>query len=71
MSILNYSKWRLLTGRNEEIMVNKPKKQGTTFETLQVNLINKYNIHHKARRLAEGVPISREKWDTLARSKDL
>ena len=35
-------------------MVNKPKKQGTTFETLQVNLINKYNIHHKARRLAEG-----------------
>lgn len=35
-------------------MVNKPKKQGTTFETAQVNLINKYNIHHKARRLAEG-----------------
>jgi hypothetical protein len=35
-------------------MVNKPKKQGTTFETLQVNLINKYNGHHKARRLAEG-----------------
>ena len=28
-------------------MVNKPKKQGTTFETLQVNLINKYNTHHK------------------------
>ncbi len=35
-------------------MVNKPKKQGTTFETQQVNLINKYNTHHKARRLAEG-----------------
>ena len=35
-------------------MVNKPKKQVTTFETAQVNLINKYNIHHKARRLAEG-----------------
>ena len=35
-------------------MVNKPKKQGTTFETAQVNLINKYNTHHKARRLAEG-----------------
>lgn len=35
-------------------MVNKPKKQGTTFETSQVNLINKHNTHHKARRLAEG-----------------
>lgn len=35
-------------------MVNKPKKQGTTFETHQVNKINNYNQHHKARRLAEG-----------------
>jgi len=35
-------------------MVNKPKKQGTTFETQQVNKINKYSEHHKARRLAEG-----------------
>jgi hypothetical protein len=35
-------------------MVNKPKKQGTTFETQQVNLINKYSEFHKARRLAEG-----------------
>ena len=35
-------------------MVNKPKKQGTTFETNQVNKINSYNQHHKARRLAEG-----------------
>lgn len=35
-------------------MVNKPKKQGTTFETSQVNKINQYNAHHKARRLAEG-----------------
>lgn len=35
-------------------MVNKPKKQGTTFETHQVKTFNKYNAHHKARRLAEG-----------------
>jgi len=35
-------------------VVNKPKKQGTTFETAQVHKLNSYNEHHKARRLAEG-----------------
>jgi hypothetical protein len=33
-------------------MVNKPKIQGTAFETLTVNKLNKYGF--KARRLAEG-----------------
>ena len=33
-------------------MVNKPKIQGTAFETLTVNKLNEYGF--KARRLAEG-----------------